>query len=245
MLTTFCASTRLMKNCRIGRCSLICQVLCRIDDIRYVSRKNYVIISLFRNLHRFKLDLISSKRGQFCQSGISSECLSELVFIQVNWQHDGVPFIDILIERFLVEMENHIVISLCTVKKIVQIILVFIQYQVARGGRTRIEETEIIKYSPLTIFSNIFIFSNRTYTNTEADVTATFWNLHEDTIEVLMAAIEFLTSIIHVLFANMQIVLFCLRHVCRLHNNGFAEGTIYYIFIICSPFFWVFQKNSK
>ena len=244
MLTTFCASTRLMKNCRIGRCSLICQVLCRIDDIRYVSLKNYVILSLIRKLHRFKLDLISSKLGQYCQSGISSECLSELVFFQVNWQHDGVPFIDILIERFLVEMENHIVISLCTVKKIVQIILVFIQYQVVRGVRTCIEKTEIIKYSPLIItFNNII--SNRTYSNSEADVTATFWNLHEDTIEILMATIEFLTSIIHVLLADMQIGLFCLRHVCRLHNNGFTEGTFNYIFIICCPFLCVFQKNSK
>ena len=142
-------------------------------------------------------------------------------------------------------MENHIVISFCTVEKIVQIIFVFIQYQVARGGRTCIEKTEIIKYCPFTIFSNIFIFSNRTYTNTEADVTTTFWNLHEDTIEVLMAAIEFLTSIIHVLFADMQIGLFCLRHVCRLHDNGFAEGTFNYFFIICCPFFWVIQKNSK
>ena len=244
MLTTFCASTRLMKGCRIGRCSLICQVLCRIDDIRYVSIKNYFIISLFRNLHRLKLDLISSKLGQYCQSGISSECLSELVFIQINWQHDGIPFIDILIERFLVEMENHIVISLCTLKKIVQIILVFIQYQVARGVRTCIEKTEIIKYSPLIItFNNII--SNRTYSNSEADVTATFWNLHEDTIEILMAAIEFLTSIIHVLLADMQIGLFCLRHVCSLHDYSFAEGTIYYFFIICSPFLCVFQKNSK
>ena len=112
MLLAFRTSTCLIKGCRIGRCSLICQVLCRIDDIRYVSRKNYLIIFLICNLHRFKLNLISSKRFQFCQSGISSECLSELVFIQINWQHDGVPFIDILIERFLVEMENHIVISL-------------------------------------------------------------------------------------------------------------------------------------
>ena len=140
-------------------------------------------------------------------------------------------------------MENHIVISLCTLKKIVQIILVFIQYQVARGVRTCIEKTEIIKYCPFTIFSNLII--NRTYTYTEADVAAIFWNLHEDTIEVLMAAIEFLTSIIHVLLADMQIVPFCLRHVCSLHDNGFAEGTIYNFFIICSPFFWVFQKNSK
>ena len=242
MLHTF-RSTNLMKGCRIGRCSLICQVLCRIDDIRYVRRKNYVIIFLFCNLHRCKLNLISSELGQFCQSGIGTESLGELVFIQVNWQNDGVPFIDILIERFLVEMENHIVISLCTVKKIVQIILVFIQYQVARGVRTCIEKTEIIKYCPFTIFSNLII--NRTYTYTEADVAAIFWNLHEDTIEVLMAAIEFLTSIIHVLLADMQIVPFCLRHVCSLHDNGFAEGTIYNFFIICSPFFWVFQKNSK
>ena len=114
-----------------------------------------------------------------------------------------------------------------------------------RGVRTCIEKTEIIKYSPLTIFGNIFFFSNRTYTNTEADVTAFFWNLHEDTIEVLMAAIEFLTSIIHVLFANMQISLFCLRHVFSLHDNGFTKGTIYYFFIICSPFICIFQKNSK
>ena len=232
-----------MKNCRIGRCSLICQVLCRIDDIRYVSLKNYVIIFLFCNLHRLKLDLISSKLGQYCQSGIGSECLSELVFFQVNWQHDGVPFIDILIERFLVEMENHIVISLCTLKKIVQIILVFIQYQVARGVRTCIEKTEIIKYSPLTIISNIF--SNRTYTNTEADVTTTFWNLHEDTIEVLMAAIEFLTSIIHVLLADMQIGLFCLRHVCRLHDYSFAEGTFNYFCIICRICTFILQKSGK
>ena len=242
MLHTF-RSTNLMKGCRIGRCSLICQVLCRIDDIRYVSIKNYFIISLFRNLHRLKLDLISSKLGQYCQSGISSECPSELVFFQVNWQHDGVPFIDILIERFLVEMENHIVISLCTLKKIVQIILVFIQYQVARGVRTCIEKTEIIKYSPLTIISNIF--SNRTYTNTEADVTTTFWNLHEDTIEVLMAAIEFLTSIIHVLLADMQIGLFCLRHVCRLHDYSFAEGTFNYFCIICRICTFILQKSGK
>ena len=140
-------------------------------------------------------------------------------------------------------MENHIVISLCTLKKIVQIILVFIQYQVARGVRTCIEKTEIIKYSPLTIFGIIVFY--RTYTYTEADVTTTFWNLHEDTIEVLMAAIEFLTSIIHVLLADLQIGLFCLRHVCSLHDYSFAEGTIYYFFIICCPFLCVFQKNSK
>ena len=140
-------------------------------------------------------------------------------------------------------MENHIVISLCTVKKIVQIILVFIQYQVARGVRTCIEKTEIIKYSPLTIFGIIVFY--RTYTYTEADVTTTFWNLHEDTIEVLMAAIEFLTSIIHVLLADMQIGLFCLRHVCRLHNNGFTEGTFNYFFIICRIFTFILQKSGK
>ena len=140
-------------------------------------------------------------------------------------------------------MENHIVISLCTVKKIVQIIFVFIQNQVARGVRTCIEKTEIIKYCPF--ISTCFIVFNRTYTNTEADVTATFWNLHEDTIEVLMATIEFLTSIIHVLLADMQIGLFCLRHVCRLHDYSFAEGTFNYFCIICRICTFILQKSGK
>ena len=132
-------------------------------------------------------------------------------------QDEAIPLV--LVEG-LVEVESHALVGVGAILQIFQVVPVLIENQVAISCLACIEEAEVIEYRPLILrFHRLVVFLRSDF-DTKSDSTAFFGHLYQHTVEVFVAAVEFLGSIVHILLFDMKRFLFLCRHVISLSQNG-------------------------